>query len=141
MASMETARSSTALQPQEIQLLAAIVATMVPILNRMPPAPQTQAANFAAPVEQQAAIALVQDITAASLRKLAAYLDQHAEQHRALEPCIPMVTHAAQCFASRDFAACFGAVWQAYQAIAQACAADPAVPALPEAQAGFVQTH
>ena len=142
MASTEAAQSLPPLKPEEVQLLAAIVAGMVPILGRLPSADPLQSAPAFGPmVEQEAALALVQDITAAALRRLAVYLDQHAEAHPGLGAAIGDATRAAQCFAAQDFAAAFGSVWRSYQAIAAARAADSALPPLTEPVGGGVQPN
>ena len=136
MASPDSLPPSGPLQPAEVQLLAAIVASMVPILTA--PAPQMA---LDPRVEREAAAALVQDITATALCKLADYLDRHAEQHRALEACIAVATRAAQCFAAQDFATAFALAWQGYLMITAARAGDPGLPPLAEPAAGFARPH
>jgi hypothetical protein len=87
--------------------------------------------NLAAPspmIDQQAAISLVEDITADSLRMLSAYLETYAGQHQGLESCVPIVTQAARCFAARDYAQTLGLIWQAYRAITALRAANPQLP-------------
>jgi len=137
MASTEAAQSLSPLKPEEVQLLAAIVAGMVPILGRLPSGDAAPSAPaFGPQVEQEAALALVQDITAAALRRLALYLDLHAETHPGLGMAIADATRAAQCFAAQDFAAAFAAVWRCYQLVAVARASDPGLPPLTESAVG-----
>ena len=138
------------LLPHEVQFLAAVVGGLLPLIipgGGHPSTPWQQAsaqpfplpplhhrpdANLAASsqIEQQAALALVHDITASALNRLADYLERNAGEQRALESCVPLATAAAQCFAGRDYGQAFNLVWQAYQAITAARLADPGVPPL-----------
>jgi hypothetical protein len=79
-------------------------------------------------LDQQAAVNLVEDITADSLRLLSAYLETYAGQHQGLESCVPIVTQAARCFAARDFAQTLGLIWQAYRVITALRAGNPQLP-------------
>jgi len=81
-------------------------------------------------LEHQAAVNLVGDITANSLRTLSRYLEAHAPRHAGLESCVPIVTQAAHRFAARDYAQAFDLIWMAYRAIETIRAADPQVPPL-----------
>jgi len=89
--------------------------------------------NFMVPnpaLDHQAAVNLVADITADSLRTLSTYLEAHAAQHAGLESCVPIVTQAAHRFAARDYAQAFDLIWLAYRAIETVRAANPQVPPL-----------
>ena len=87
--------------------------------------------NLAAPnpmIDHQAAVNLVEDITADSLRTLSTYLETYASQHQGLESCVPIVTQAAHCFAARDFAQTLDLIWQGYRVITALRAANPQLP-------------
>jgi hypothetical protein len=79
-------------------------------------------------LDHQAAVNLVEDITADSLRVLSAYLETYAGQHQGLESCVPIVTQAARCFAARDYAQTFGLIWHAYRVITALRAGNPQLP-------------
>ena len=79
-------------------------------------------------LDHQAAVSLVEDITADSLRMLSAYLETYAGQHQGLESCVPIVTQAARCFAARDYAQTLGLIWQAYRVITALRASNPQLP-------------
>jgi hypothetical protein len=79
-------------------------------------------------LDHQAAVSLVGDITADSLRNLSAYLEANAGRHAGLENCVPIVTQAARSFAARDYAQAFNLIWLAYRVIATIRAADPQIP-------------
>jgi hypothetical protein len=121
--------------PQDTQRLVALLGSLLPLLLRL----QSQAAEEPfAPIgfvpqnpilDNQAATSLVEDITAASLRTLSAYLDTYAEQFPALGNCVGIVTEAAHRFAVRDYAQAFGLIWQAYRAIEALRAGNPQLPA------------
>jgi hypothetical protein len=81
-------------------------------------------------LDHQAAVNLVGDITADSLRNLSAYLEANAGRHAGLENCVPIVTQAARSFAARDYAQAFNLIWLAYRVIATIRAADPQLPPL-----------
>jgi hypothetical protein len=81
-------------------------------------------------LDHQAAVSLVGDITADSLRNLSAYLEANAGRHAGLENCVPIVTQAARSFAARDYAQAFNLIWLAYRVIATIRAADPQLPPL-----------
>ena len=87
-------------------------------------------APFNPMLDHQAAIHLVEDITADSLRTLSTFLEAYAPQHRGLESCIPIVTQAARCFAARDQAQTLALIWQAYRVITALRAANPQLPPL-----------
>src|SRR6266851_4265700 len=81
-------------------------------------APNFMTPNFLAPnpaIDHQAAVNLVGDITADSLRTLSTYLEAHAARHAGLESCVPIVTQAAHRFAARDYAQAFDLIWLAYR--------------------------
>ena len=81
-------------------------------------------------LDQQAAMSLVEDITADSLRTLSTYLETHAGQHAELQSCVGIVTQAVHCFAARDYAQAFSLIWQAYRTIATLRAINPQLPPL-----------
>jgi hypothetical protein len=81
-------------------------------------------------LDHQAAVNLVADITADSLRNLSTYLEANVGPHPALQPCVPIVTQAARSFAAQGYAQAFDLVWQAYRLIATIRAADPQIPPL-----------
>lgn len=86
-------------------------------------------------LDHQAAVNLVEDITADSLRTLSTYLENYAGQHQGLESCIPMLTHAARCFAARDYGQTLGLIWQVYRVISALRAGNPQLPPLRAAAA------
>ena len=90
-------------------------------------------APFNPMLDHQAAIHLVEDITADSLRTLSTFLEAYAPQHRGLESCIPIVTQAARCFAARDHAQTLALIWQAYRVITALRAGNPQLPPLRQA--------
>src|ERR1700722_10289909 len=90
-------------------------------------------------LDHQAAVELVENITADSLRMLSAYLETYAVQHQGLESCVPVVTQAARCFAARDYAQTLGLIWQAYRVITALRAGNPQLP--PPRAAGLPGTQ
>jgi hypothetical protein len=90
-------------------------------------------APFNPMLEHQAAIHLVEDINADSLRTLSTFLETYAPQHRGLESCIPIVTQAARCFAARNHAQTLSIIWQAYRVITALRAGNPQLPPLRQA--------
>jgi hypothetical protein len=89
-------------------------------------------------LDQQAAVAFVEDITADTLRTLSGYLETYANQHQALQSCVPIITQAARAFAARDYAQTFGLIWQAYRVITALRAGNPQLP--PPRAAGIAGT-
>jgi hypothetical protein len=122
----------------DIQQVIALLGNLMPLLMRfqsqaLGQAFQPSLGGFAAPdpaLDQQAAVSLVSDITADSLRALSSYLEAHAGRNAGLEQCIPIVTQAAHSFAARDYAQAFNLIWQAYRVITMIRAADPQLPPL-----------
>lgn len=141
-------------QSPDIQQLVGLLGSLMPLLLRFQsqafPAPDFQSqileppfqvgpGNFVGPgnvmvpnaaLDHQAAVNLVGDITADSLRTLSTYLEAHAARHAGLESCVPVVTQAAHRFAARDYAQAFDLIWLAYRAIETMRAADPQIPPL-----------
>jgi hypothetical protein len=142
-------------QPQapDIQQLVALLGSLMPLLLRFQaqtveqpfqsgqfqPSPlqaapfQANLGNFLAPnpaLDHQAAMSLVADITADSLRNLSTYLESNVGAHPSLENCVPIVTQAARAFAARDHAQAFNLIWLAYRLIATIRAIDPQIPPL-----------
>jgi len=66
-------------------------------------------------VELQAMNSLMQDITAAAIRKVYDYLDKHSQQYRQLENCIPLVKQAVDSFRAGNYTQAFAQVFQAYR--------------------------
>lgn len=148
-------------QPQDARLLAALLANLLPMLTNLapeaaaglatpslgawphPPQPQFPLAPLGdnPQIAQQAAVALVQDITADCLRRLSSYLERQAGRQPALEPCIGVVTQAAQCFAVRDVSTAFSLICQAYRGIAMVRAAHPELPPVQDSQVASATTH
>ena len=148
-----SAAAASQRQSPDIQQLVALLGSLMPLLLRFQsqafqpqglsqtfePPFQAGAGNFVdpgnflvpnPPLDHQAAVNLVADITADSLRTLSTYLEAHAAQHAGLESCVPIVTQAANRFAGRDYAQAFDLIWLAYRAIETIRAADPQIPPL-----------
>jgi hypothetical protein len=136
-----SAAAASQRQPPDIQQLVGLLGSLMPLLLRfqsqgfqaqiVEPPFQVGPGNFMAPnpaLDHQAAVNLVGDITADSLRALSTYLEAHAARHAGLESCVPIVTQAAHRFAARDYAQAFDLIWLAYRAIETIRAADPQVP-------------
>jgi hypothetical protein len=125
-------------QSPDLQQLAAMLGHLMPLLLRfqsqvLEPAFQGGPDNAVVSnpsLDQQAAVSLAGDITAALLRNLSTYLETNAGQHAGLDSCIPIVTQAAHRFAARDYAQAFNLIWNAYRLIATIRAADPSIPPL-----------
>jgi hypothetical protein len=135
-------------QSPDIQQLVGLLGSLMPLLLRFqsqafpPPDFQSQIleppfqvgpGNVMVPnaaLDHQAAVNLVGNITADSLRTLSTYLEAHAARHAGLESCVPVVTQAAHRFAARDYAQAFDLIWLAYRAIETMRAADPQIPPL-----------
>jgi hypothetical protein len=132
----------------DIQQVIALLGSLMPLLMRfqsqawgpssaptLGPTLHPSLGSFVAPdpaLDQQAAVNLISDITAESLRTLSSYLEAHAARNAGLEQCIPIVTHAAHSFAARDFAHAFNLIFQAYRIITMIRAADPQLPPVRE---------
>jgi hypothetical protein len=122
----------------DIAQVIALLGSLMPLLMRFQSQALGQAfqpglGGFVVPdpaLDQQAAVNLVSDITADSLRTLSSYLEAHAGRNAGLEQCIPIVTQAAHSFAARDYAQAFNLIWQAYRVITMIRAADPQLPPL-----------
>ena len=81
-------------------------------------------------LDHQAAVSLVEDITADALRRLSSYLEAHAGNHPELQSCVGVVTQAAHCFAARDYGQAFALICEAYRAITILRAINPQLPPL-----------
>ena len=141
-----SAAAASQRQSPDIQQLVGLLGSLMPLLLRfqsqgfpsqgfqaqiVEPPFQVGPGNFMAPnpaLDHQAAVNLVGDITADSLRNLSAYLEANAGRHAGLENCVPIVTQAARSFAARDYAQAFNLIWLAYRVIATIRAADPQIP-------------
>ena len=130
-------------QTPDVQQLIALLGNLMPLLLRFQSQVQESPfqggpfqgglGNIAAPnpaLDQQAAVNLIGDITAASLRNLSAYLETNAGQHASLLGCVPIVTQAAHQFGARDYTQAFNLIWHAYRVITSMRAADPRIPPL-----------
>jgi hypothetical protein len=138
----------------DTQHLIALLSSLMPLLARMQqqtlqPAgalgPTVQAGQSGvvlsnAALDHQAAVSLVEDITASSLSTLSAYLENNAAQNAELQSSITFVTQAARCFSGRDYAQAFGLIWETYRAITMARAANPQLPPLRTAGRGASAT-
>jgi hypothetical protein len=141
-----SAGAAAQLPSQDVAQLVALLGSLMPLLlqfQSQTPEPPFQGAPFQAgpfqtgvgnvlmpnpALDHQAAVSLVGDITADSLRNLSAYLEANAGRHAGLESCVPIVTQAARSFAARDYAQAFNLIWLAYRVIATIRAADPQIP-------------
>lgn len=134
---------------QDMQALVSLLGNLMPLLMRIQPQAsgqpfQLNPANIMIPnpiLDQQAAVSLVEDITADSLRRLSAYLENYAPRQTGLETCVAIVTQAAQSFAMRDYAYTFDLVWQAYRVIAAARMANPQLPSLRDFETMSAASH
>jgi hypothetical protein len=137
----------TAAQPitQDAQTLIALLGNLMPLLLRLQSQMPAQFPLFEpgnpvpnkSMVEQQAAVTLIQDITADSLRALAAYVETYAGQQTGVEYCVPIVTQAAHCFAAHDYAQTFALILQAYCVLTAVRTANPQLPPVRGLGAGF----
>ncbi len=132
--------------PQDAQLMANLLGSLLPLLQRVQLTGWTpeQAPPMAdsRQLDQRAAVALAEDITADALCRLAAYCERYAggRQFPGLDACLGLVTQAARCFAAADYNGAMALVWQAYRLIAAARAATPELPPLREIPAGAPAT-
>jgi hypothetical protein len=129
---------------QDTQNLIAQLTSLMPVLLRLqgqftqPSAPHIAPVGFMVQhqmLDHQAAVNLVEDITASSLRTLSSYLEANLERNAGLQNCVAPVTQAAQCFAARDFAQAFDLIWQVYRHITMLRVADPQLPPVRAAEA------
>src|SRR5262249_8413311 len=81
-------------------------------------------------LDHQAAVSLVEDITADSLQRLSSYLETHAGHHRELQTPVGVVTQAAHCFAARDYGQACALICEAYRAITILRTMNPQLPPL-----------
>jgi hypothetical protein len=148
VSSNPSAATASQRQSPDIQQLVGLLGSLMPLLLRfqsqafqsqgfqsqiVEPPFQVGPGNFMVPnpaLDHRAAVNLVGDITADSLRTLSTYLEAHAARHAGLESCVPIVTQAAHRFAAHDFAQAFDLIWLAYRAIETIRAADPQIPPL-----------
>jgi hypothetical protein len=149
VSSNRSAAAASQRQSPDIQQLVGLLGSLMPLLLRFqsqafqsqgfqsqilePPFQVGPGNFFMAPnpaLDHQAAVNLVGDITADSLRTLSTYLEAHAARHAGLESCVPIVTQAAHRFAARDYTQAFDLIWLAYRAIEAIRAADPQIPPL-----------
>lgn len=116
---------------EDSRMLAAVLQDIMPVLARIqtrspqtiPPGPFGQMS-----VETAAAVALVADMGADSLRRLTAYLDANAGKFEGLENCAPLVAAAARTLAARDYAQTFTLIFDIYRTIALLRADDQRLP-------------
>src|SRR5579862_8590309 len=121
-----TSATSQMSQP-DTQHLIALLSNLMPLLARVQqqtlspgaaldpnaqhPSAQPGQGGFvlsSAALDHQAAVSLVEDIIASSLRTLSAYLEDNAAQNAELQSSVAVVTQAARSFAVKDYAQAFG---------------------------------
>ena len=139
---MPDSASTTSPGPQDTHTLIALLGNLMPLLMRLQSQPPPLAPGYGVTVpnpmlDHQAAVNLVEDITAESLSTLSAWLEAHAGRQPGVETCVPIVTQAAHCFAARDYAQAFALIWEAYRAIALLRANNPQLPPLRAASEPF----
>jgi hypothetical protein len=118
-------------QGDDLRTLAAVLQDIMPALARIQTrSPQAPSPGPLGPisVETAAAVALVSDLGADSLRRLTAYLDANAGKFGGLENCVPLATAAAQALAARDYARSFTMLFDIYRTIALLRTEDPKLP-------------
>ncbi len=118
-------------QGEDLRMLAAVLQDIMPALARIQtrtPPVMTPGPSGPISVETAAAVALVSDMGADSLRRLTAYLDAHAGKFEGLENCVPLATAAAQALAARDYARSFTLLFDIYRNIALLRSEDPKLP-------------
>jgi hypothetical protein len=106
---------------QDLRELTAVLQDILPTLDRIQNrSPQSAALGVFAQqsVETLAAVALVSDVGADSLRRLTAFLDANAENFSGLENLAPLVSAAARSLAARDYAQAFTLLYDVYRNIA-----------------------
>jgi hypothetical protein len=124
---------------QDLRELTAVLQDIIPTLDRIQNrSPQSAAQGLFAQqsVETLAAVALVSDLGADSLRRLTAYLDGNAENFGGLENLAPIVAAAARSLAARDYAQAFTLLFDVYRNIAVLRLDDPRLPT-----PGSVKSH
>jgi hypothetical protein len=116
---------------EDSRMLAAVFQDIMPVLARI----QMRSPQAILPgsfgqmsAESTAAVALVSDLGADSLRRLTAYLDVNAERFEGLENCAPLVAAAARALAARDYAQTFTLIFDIYRTIAMLRADDQKLP-------------
>jgi len=117
---------------EDLRELTAVLQEIMPILDRIQNrSPQAAALGVygQSSVETLAAVALVSDLGADSLRRLTAYLDVHSEEFSDLENCAPLLAGAARALAARDYAQAFTLLFHVYRAITILRLEDPRLPA------------
>jgi hypothetical protein len=143
-------------QSPDTQQLVALLGSLLPLLVRFQsqnigalfepnlgfiPGPVLGPIGLADPaLDHQAAVNLIENITADTLRALSTYLEANARNNAALENCIPVVTQAAHSFAARDFTQAFNQICQAYRGVTLARAINPQLPALRSTAAATAST-
>jgi hypothetical protein len=125
----------------DVQQLFGLLGSLMPLLVRFQSPPFAFGGNLSGnlggipslsqpALEHQAAVNLVGDMTALTLRNLATYIQTNVSKYASLESCVPVVTQAEQSLAARDFAQAFDLMWQAYRMIAFIRATDQQIPPL-----------
>lgn len=140
MANPERASIATQEATRDTQNLIALLEGLMPLLLRIqaqslqqPFSSILDSDNLATQntmLDHQAAVSLVEDITANALRTLSSYLEAHAGHHPELQSCVGIVTQAAHCFAARDYRQTFAFICEAYRAITILRAINPQLPPL-----------
>jgi hypothetical protein len=116
---------------EDLRELTAVLQDIMPVLDRIQNrSPQPGAVLFGgASVETLAAVALVGDLGADSLRRLTGYLDAHAKDFPGLEHCAPVVAGAARALAARNYAQAFALLFDVYRTITMMRLEDNTLPA------------
>ena len=92
--------------------------------------PPNGAAPGAALIELQGALGFLHDQAASAVRRLYDYVERHAPEHPGLHGCLASAIEASRAFLAADYGRALDDVRRAYRAVAEARAADPAVPPL-----------
>jgi hypothetical protein len=115
----------------DLRAVSSVLHDIMPVLNRIQSRnPQAAALGLFGQmsVESLAAVALVTDLGADSLRRLTAFLDANVGKHEGLENCAPVVAAAARALSARDYAQAFTHIFEAYRAIALMQMEDLEIP-------------
>jgi hypothetical protein len=88
-------------------------------------------AQIAAVLELQASLGFLADQAAAGVRQLYDYVERNAPTHPELDDCLTPAIEATRAFEASDFGRSLAQVLQVYRQVAQARAANPALPPLP----------
>ena len=118
-------------QGEDFRAVATLLKDVMPVLTRIQSrSPQTMSPGYFSqmPVETAAAVAMVSDMAADSLRRMTSYLDAHAQKFEGLENCAPLVATAAHALAAREYDQFFTLMFDVYRTIAILRHDDPKMP-------------